>query len=357
MKPLSGSAKLPIRGRIAADRITKNLVLRLKPGAIALISHDDMDTLAAESLLEARVRAVINAGRTITGSLPIKSALRLLEAGVPVFEIAPSDYDQAAASSRAVIHKNGISLDHGWVPCTAFTQELWLERFTLASMGEKQQLRRFIENTLHYAQYEQAVILEPLQCPPLRTCLVGKQVLIVVRGAGYKQDLVALTSYIRSRRPVLIGVDGGADALLECGFRPHLIVGDMDSVTDAALRCGAELLVHGYLDGRAPGLERVKAAGLEAATVLSGGTSEDLALLLAYDQQCELMVTVGLHSHMLDFMEKGRPGMGSSWLVRMKVGGKLVDAKGISKLYAQAAELKSIPVRAGWKAYVKSLFI
>ena len=133
---------------------------------------------------------------------------------------------------------------------------------------------------------------------------------------------------------MLIGVDGGADALLDALASPDLIFGDMDSITDRALRSGAELIVHAFPDGTAPGMARIRELDLEASVIRAPGTSEDIAMLLAYEQQAELIITLGTHTHMIDFLEKGRKGTASTMLVRMKIGGKLIDAKGVSKLYS-----------------------
>jgi uncharacterized membrane-anchored protein len=198
----------------------------------------------------------------------------------------------------------------------------------LISLAEK-----FIDNTLEFAQREKGFVLGDVEFPPLETKIAGRHVVVVVRGHNYRADLYTLRSYIADVKPVLIGVDGGADALLEMGCKPDLIVGDMDSVSDTALQSGAEILVHAYPDGRAPGLGRVKELGLSAKTVAAPGTSEDIALLLAYELGAALIVAVGTHSNMIDFLEKGRPGMASTFLVRLKVGSKLVDAKGVNKLY------------------------
>jgi uncharacterized membrane-anchored protein len=160
-------------------------------------------------------------------------------------------------------------------------------------------------------------------------------VLIVVRGYHYREDLATLRPYIREYRPVLIGVDGGADAILAAGYRPDIVVGDMDSVTDRALTCGAEIVVHAYPDGRAPGLQRVEDLGLEPVIFPATGTSEDIAMLLADDKGASLIVAVGTHATLVEFFDKGRPGMGSTFLTRLRVGGKLVDAKGVSRLYRQ----------------------
>ncbi len=132
-------------------------------------------------------------------------------------------------------------------------------------------------------------------CPTIATEIDGRHVLIVVRGHQYKEDLATLRPYIREYRPVLIGVDGGADAILEAGYRPDMILGDMDSVTDRALTCGAEVVVHAYRDGRAPGLERVRELGIDPVLFPAAGTSEDVAMLLADDKGAELIVAVGTH--------------------------------------------------------------
>jgi uncharacterized membrane-anchored protein len=158
-------------------------------------------------------------------------------------------------------------------------------------------------------------------------------VLVVVRGYDYREDLTALRSYIRELHPLLIGVDGGADALLDAGLRPDLIIGDMDSVTTEALVSGAELVVHAYADGRAPGMERLEALGLPCEVFEATGTSEDIAMLLAYERGAELIVAVGTHTNLVELMDKGRKGMASTFLTRLRVGSVLVDAKGVSRLY------------------------
>jgi uncharacterized membrane-anchored protein len=161
----------------------------------------------------------------------------------------------------------------------------------------------------------------------------GRHVLIVVRGFDYREDLAHLRSYVRDIRPVLLAVDGGADALLEFGLRPDIILGDFDSVSDAALRCGAQLIVHSYRGGQAPGAARLESMGLEYDTFSPTGTSEDAAMLLAFEKGAELIVAVGTHVSMVEFLDKGRAGMASTFLTRLKVGQLLMDAKGVSKLY------------------------
>jgi len=202
-----------------------------------------------------------------------------------------------------------------------------------AREGLSLQLEAFASNTMEYLKRERDLLIDGIGVPDIRTPVEGRHVLIVVRGYHYKQDIQTLRPYIREYRPLLIGVDGGADALMEVGYRPDLIVGDMDSVSDTALTSGAEIVVHAYRDGRAPGLARVEALGVTPVVFPATGTSEDIAMLLADDKGADLIVAVGTHATLVEFLDKGRSGMASTFLTRLRVGGKLVDAKGVSRLY------------------------
>ena len=204
-----------------------------------------------------------------------------------------------------------------------------------AREGLSEQLEAFAANTMEYMKRERALLLDGVGVPDVDTSIEGRHVLVVVRGYDYKEDLAALRPYIRDYRPVLIGVDGGADALVEAGYSPDMIVGDMDSVSDDSLTSGAEVVVHAYPDGRAPGLPRVEALGVPAITFPAAATSEDIAMLLADEKGASLIVAVGTHATLVEFLDKGRGGMASTFLTRLKVGGKLVDAKGVSRLYRQ----------------------
>jgi uncharacterized membrane-anchored protein len=204
---------------------------------------------------------------------------------------------------------------------------------TEAKAGLSTQLEAFAANTMEYMKRERALLLDGVGVPDVTTKLDGRHALVVVRGYDYKEDLHALRPYIRDYRPVLIGVDGGADALREAGYHPDMIIGDMDSVSDDSLRCGAEIVVHAYADGRAPGLKRVQDLGVEAITFPASATSEDIAMLLADEKGAKLIVAVGTHATLVEFLDKGRGGMASTFLTRLRLGGKLVDAKGVSRLY------------------------
>lgn len=334
-RPHPQAAAQAVEGIARVDRVTKHLVERLQPGEIAVVDHPDMDRLAAESLVERRPAAVVNGSSFLTGRFPAQGPWLLWEAGIPLLEeVGPEALDAIREGERLRVEGSLISAPSGWrargVPVT---RERLEARWSQGQTRLDEELHKFIENTLQYALREQDAVLRPLVHSPLRTRLKGRHALVVVRGSGFREDLRAIRPYLAEVRPVTIAVDGGADALLEEGITPDLIVGDFDSISDRALRCGAELVVHAYADGRAPGLERVVAAGRSAHVVPMVGTSEDLAMLLAYQEGAELIVAVGAHSSLIDFLEKGRSGMASTFLVRTRLGPRLVDARGVSRLY------------------------
>lgn len=327
---------------IVVDHKTKQLCMRIQPGQIAIIEHEDVDEVAAEALIEAKVRAVINTKSFMTGTYPSIGAKRLLDARIPLFEVMGEDPgilmslpDQATIRMTNTLALQ-VCCSEEWVTCAQLrcvTGETIREKTQEANALLDQTLSQFIDNTLMYAKWEKDLFLKPLPKLHLRTRMANRHVIVVVRGKHYREDLQILSSYIKECRPVLIAVDGGADALLEAGYQPDLIIGDMDSISDDALRCGAEIVVHAFVNGYAPGHERVERLHVAHQLLPAPGTSEDVAMLLAYEEDAELIVTIGTHTNMIDFLEKGRKGMASTLLVRTKIGSKLIDAKGVSQLY------------------------
>jgi uncharacterized membrane-anchored protein len=326
-----------ITGPVRLDRRTKRLVTRLRPGDIALIDHVDLDRVAAEALVAARVAAVLNAKPSISGRYPNLGPELLIQAGIPLVDDLGEDTfrhtregDEITVEGNTVL-VNGVAVAHG----IRQDAESVAKAMADAREGLSVQLEAFAANTMEYLRQERELLLDGVGVPEIATRLSGRHCLIVVRGYDYQADLDVLRPYIREFKPVLIGVDGGADALVEAGYTPDLIVGDMDSVSDDVLRCGAEIVVHAYPDGRAPGLARLRKLNLSAVTFPAAATSEDIAMLLADEQGASLIVAVGTHATLVEFLDKGRGGMASTFLTRLKVGGKLVDAKGVSRLYRQ----------------------
>ena len=328
------------------DRRTKDLARRIGPGEIAVIDHEDLDRVAAETLIQANVGAIVNASASISGRYPNMGPLLVAAAGIPLLDnVGSKVLDRVADGSVITIAGDQIRL-RGETIATGSRQSIASLEVTLdearRTMGGE--LERFAENTLDYIQKEGHLLVDDPNIPEVPVDLKGRQVLLVVRGIDYKDDLAILrrSGYLQEMRPVLVGVDGGADALLEIGHRPDVIIGDMDSVSEEALRCGAVIVVHGYADGKAPGAERLEALGVDFVVFASAGTSEDIAMLLAYERGADLIVAVGTHNSMVEFLDKGRDGMASTFLVRMKVGPILVDAKGVSRLYENRVRMRDL---------------
>ena len=324
---------------------TKELTKTLEPGQIAVIDHADLDRVAAEGLVSAGVGAVINASASITGRYPNVGPLLLAAAGIPLLDSVGIrvldrlvDGDIISLDGNVVRNVRGELLGEG-VRQTMSSLDIQVEA---AKATISVELTRFAENTLAYMQAEQFLLLDSPELPELRTSFRGRHALIVVRGDQFKEDLRALRAYIADMNPVIIAVDGGADAVLANGLKPAVIIGDFDSVTTEALRCGAELIVHAYPDGKAPGGDRLRQEGVAFVTWAMAGTSEDIAMLLAYELGAELIVAVGTHVNLVDFLDKGRPGMASTFLVRLKVGPILVDAKGLNQLYEHRVRKRDV---------------
>ncbi|MEY2472364.1 MAG: hypothetical protein QOK28_1693 [Actinomycetota bacterium] len=325
---------------------TKTMTPHLQPGEVAVINHEDLDRVAAEGLVEANPAAIVNAARSISGKYPNVGPLLIAAAGIPLVDGVGEDvmtrihHGASVRIADADVYVNGERVATG----TRQTLQSLESEYEAAKVTVGEELERFAENTLEFMRRERQLLFETPALPDLKVDVNNRQAIVVVRGADYRSDLATLGEYIREMRPVVIAVDGGADALRDQGHRPDLIVGDFDSVSDAALLSGAQLIVHAYPNGDAPGAARLEALGLPYSTIAFAGTSEDVALLLAYEKGAELIVAVGLHGSMVDFLDKGRPGMASTFLVRLKVGPILMDAKGVSKLYERRVRKRDLAV-------------
>ncbi|MEV8637834.1 putative cytokinetic ring protein SteA [Streptosporangium sp. NPDC051023] len=326
------------------DRRTKRLTKRLRAGEIAIIDHVDVDRVSAEALVACGAAAVVNVAAGISGRYPNLGPQILVEAGVTFVDSATAEvFDRIKDGDLVRVHEGVVYLDDetvakGDVQTVESVEAAMVE----ARAGLTVQIEAFAANTMEYVKRERDLLIDGVGVPDIGTVMEGRHVLIVVRGYHYKEDIAALRPYIREYRPVMIGVDGGADALMEAGYVPDVIVGDFDSVSAKALTCGAELVVHAYRDGRAPGLERVQQLGHSAVVFPAIGTSEDIAMLLADDKGADLIVAVGTHATLVEFLDKGRSGMASTFLTRLRVGSKLIDAKGVSRLYRSRISTPSL---------------
>src|SRR5215216_745739 len=327
------------RGRARLGKRTKLLVRRLKPGDIAVIDHEDIDRVAADDLVARGVRCVLNAASSSSGRYPNAGPMILTEAGVHLVDFPDLELFELLDDGQQIVVNGSDVYRGGELVATGHVldPEAVHRSHEHARQRIGEALAVFAENTIEHIRDERDLLAGRIQLPEFATSFRDRAALVVVRGVDHQKDLRILRPYVRDVRPVLVAVDGGADALLADGFTPDMIVGDMDSSSDTALRSGAELVVHAYPDGRAPGRARLDRLGLPYKVVPAPATSEDVAMLIAAEKGAELIVAVGSHFNLVEFLDKARNGMSSTFLTRLRVGEILVDAKGVSRLYRPSA--------------------
>lgn len=342
------------------DRRTKDLLRRARRGEVAVIDHEDLDRVSADGLVAVGVAAVVNASRSTSGRYPNLGPRVLIEAGIPlVDDVGPLLLEKVREGDQVRVSGDRVYVD-GALVAVGLAQTSATVEASLESAGTRlaDQFDGFARNTIDYLDRERDLLFGGVGLPALDHDVAGRHVLVVVRGPGHRRDLAALRPYLAETRPVLIGVDGGADALLAAGYRPDVIVGDMDSVSERALelarpgrRSGGkknvELVVHAYAGGHAPGAARLDSLGLPYKAVEAMGTSEDVAYLLAHEGRADLIVAVGSHANLREFLDKGREGMASTFLVRLRIGETLLDAKGVSRLYPSRVRLRDTAMLVG----------
>ncbi len=324
-----------VSGIARIGRRTKHLVKRLRPGDIAIIDHRDLDRVSGEDLVSCGIAGVVNCSPSSSGRYPNMGPLLVVQAGIALIDAPGADLLDRLHDGDPIVLRGGQVWRRDELMAEGERQEP--ERVQALTAKRRREigdaLEAFAANTVQYMIEERDLLSGKLELPIFDTDFRDRPVLIVVRGVDHKRDIKALRAYIRDVKPVLVGVDGGADAILDEGFKPDMIVGDMDSATEGTLRAGAELVVHAYPDGRAPGRNYLESLGLDYKIVPAPGTSQDIAMLIAAEKGAELIVSVGSHFNLVEFLDKNRKGMASTFLTRLRVGEILVDAKGVSRLY------------------------
>ena len=324
-----------VSGPARLGRRTKLLVKTLAPGAIAVLDHRDLDRVSAEDLIGAGVVAVLNCSPSSTGAYPNMGPLLLVQAGVHLVDLPDGALFKELKDGEPLTVLGGKVLRGSTLLAKGTVRDPESVR---AATDERRReigdaLEAFAQNTIEHMLEERELLSGRIELPRFDTDFRDRPALIVVRGVDHQKDLRALRPYIRDVKPAILAVDGGANAIIEEGFKPDMIVGDMDSATEETLRCGAELVVHAYPDGRAPGRDELEKLGLPYKLVPAPGTSQDVAMLIAAEKGAELIVSVGSQFNLVEFLDKNRRGMASTFLTRLRLGEILIDAKGVSRLY------------------------
>ncbi|MEU5696142.1 putative cytokinetic ring protein SteA [Actinosynnema sp. NPDC020468] len=323
-------------GTARVDRRSGDLLRRLGPGDVAVLDHVDLDRRTAEALVASGVVGVVNASPSISGRFPNLGPEVLIESGIPLVDgVGTGVLRELKEGVKLRLHEGGVFVgDKEVARGVEQTAESVADALIEAKAGMAAQLEAFSANTIEFLRRERALVLDGVGVPEVYVPVRDRQVLVVAGGPRHAEELRRLRKYIREYRPVLVGVETGADTLFDAGYKPDIIVGDPDGIGTEALRAGAEVVVPAQADGHAPGLERIQDLGIGAVTFPASGNAEDLALLLAEAHGASLVVTVGLRAGLREFLDRGHSGSNpSTFLTRLKLGSKLVDGEAVATLH------------------------
>ncbi len=346
-----------ITGTARMDRRLGNVLRRSHPGDVAVIDYLDLDRGSAEALLESRVAAGENASPFISGRCPNLGPELLARAGVVLLDQVGQEVFTAIKDGvRVRIHGDTLYVgDAAAVSGRRLHLEDVEKLMDDAREGLTTQLQSLTHNTTEFLRREQDLLLHGRGVPELRTRLAGRPVVVVVRDFEHEDELHSIRSFIKEQHPVLVGVDAGADSLLAAGLRPDLLVlgegglsrpgaVEADVVSDKALTRSREVLLHADSSGRLVGAERLERLGVRAHRIAAGGATEDIALLVADIAGASLIVTVGTHATLDEFLDRHRSGLASTFLTRLRVGPRLVDARSVPPLYAGRVRLWQLAI-------------
>ena len=325
------------QGIARIDKRTKDLTKRLGPEDVAIIDHVDMDRVSAEGLIETGVEVVVNAAPSISGAYPNVGPLLLTRAGVTLIDdVGPAVFERLREGDTVEVVGDDIlqgrsahRARHAAVHART-SRRRWRRRRPASATSSTGSRATRIE----YLERDQSLLTDDMWVPETTTSLHGRHVLVVVRGYDFKADLAGAQALHprdapgphRRRRRRRRDHRGGLHA------RHHRRRHGLGERRGAQERRAAHRARVPRRARSGHGATRAS-SGSTAPSWPLAATSEDLALLLAWESGADLIVAVGTHANLVEYLDKGRKGMASTFLVRLKVGPKLVDAKGVNKLY------------------------
>ena len=332
----NGNTRPGVTGTARVDRDIERLLRRVEPGDIVVLDVLDLDRVTADALVDANIAGVVNASPSISGRYPNLGPEVLVANGIALIdETGPEVFKKVKDGAKVRMHNGGVySGDRRLVLGLERTDSDVNEMMHEAKSGLVAHLEAFAGNTIEFIRSESPLLIDGVGIPDIDVDLRRRHVVVVAEEPDAADDLKALKPFIKEYQPVLIGVGSGADLIRKAGYRPQLIVGDPEQISAEVLKCGAQVVLPADADGHAPGLERIQDLGVGAMTFPAAGSAADLALLLADHHGAALIVTAGHTANIEEFFDRTRQHTNpSTFLTRLKVGEKLVDAKAVATLY------------------------
>ena len=323
-------------GHARVDRDIDRLLRRVGQGDIVVLDVLDLDRVTADALVDAGVIGVVNASPSISGRYPNLGPEVLMANNIVLIDNAgPEIFKKIKDGSKVRLHDGGVyhgerRLVHG----VERTDEEISDLMHDAKTGLVAHLEAFAGNSIEFIRSESPLLIDGIGIPDIDVDVYRRHVVVVSDGPSAAADLKALKPFIKEYQPVLVGAGAGADILREGGYRPQLIVGNPEQMSADVLKCGAQVVLPADADGHASGLERIQDLGIGAMTFPAAGSAADLALLLVDHHGASLIVTAGHSANIEEFFDRTRVQSNpSTFLTRLKVGEKLVDAKAVATLY------------------------
>ncbi|MGB6766380.1 putative cytokinetic ring protein SteA, partial [Mycobacterium sp.] len=330
------SSRPGVVGTARVDRDIDRLLRRVCPGDIAVLDVLDLDRITADALVDAEIAAVVNASPSVSGRYPNLGPEVLVANGVTLIdETGPDVFKKIKDGAKVRLHNGGVYAgDRRLIHGTERTDDEIADLMQEAKSGLVSHLEAFAGNTIEFIRSESPLLIDGIGIPDVDVDLRRRHVVVVADEEDAADDLKLLKPFIKEYQPVLIGAGGGADVLRKAGYRPQLIVGDPSTLSTEILKSGAQVVLPADADGHAPGLERIQDLGVGAMTFPAAGSPADLALLLADHHGAALLVTAGHSANIETFFDRTRQHSNpSTFLTRLRVGEKLVDAKAVGTLY------------------------
>jgi uncharacterized membrane-anchored protein len=332
----NNNARPGVVGTARVDRDIDRLLRRVEPGDIVVLDALDLDRATADALVDANIAGVVNASPSISGRYPNLGPEVLVSNGVVLIDEAGLEvFKKIKDGAKIRLHNGGVySGDRRLILGTERTDQEIVDKMHEAKSGLVAHLEAFAGNTIEFIRSESPLLIDGVGIPDIDVDLYRRHVVVVAEEPNAADDLKSLKPFIKEYQPVLIGVGSGADVLRKAGYRPQLIVGDPEKMSVEVLKSGAQVVLPADADGHAPGLERIQDLGVGAMTFPAAGSAADLALLLADHHGASLIVTAGHTASIEEFFDRTRQQSNpSTFLTRLKVGEKLVDAKAVATLY------------------------
>ncbi|MDT5086050.1 MAG: hypothetical protein QOJ61_3093 [Mycobacterium sp.] len=323
-------------GTARVDRDIDRLLRRVCPGDIVVLDVLDLDRITADALVDAEIAAVVNASPSVSGRYPNLGPEVLVANGVTLIdETGPDVFKKIKDGAKVRLHNGGVySGDRRLILGTERTDEEIADLMQEAKSGLVSHLEAFAGNTIEFIRSESPLLIDGIGIPDVDVDLRRRHVVVVADEDDATEDLKRLKPFIKEYQPVLIGVGAGADVFRKAGYRPQLIVGDPSTLSTEVLKCGAQVVLPADADGHAPGLERIQDLGVGAMTFPAAGSPADLALLLADHHGAALLVIAGQRANIETFFDRTRQHSNpSTFLTRLRIGEKVVDAKAVATLY------------------------